>query len=156
LYVLQVAAMTWSRWEIRELRFVKPLPLSPRRMVHIHATPSTETNLAAGATSALDVIISSVETAAAKGTTPIVHCTCVAVGLGGPPPPHTAPPPTNDLGESYPVGSLYAQLADSGFTYGPVFRALTSATRTEGDGAVGGAPRAAGVVSRRRESPFGP
>ena len=154
----EVCEATWgAHWELHDLRFVKPLPLTPRRTLRIVATPSATTHMShAPAIAQMEITITSVETAGAAGKEPVVHCTCVAMGLKAPPPmstTHVAPSvaAVADTSE-FSVNSLYAQLSDSGFDYGPEFQLLTSASRR--GGGAGGAVSAVGTVARRLGSPF--
>ena len=225
------------RWELRALRFVKPLPLLPARALRVEAVASS----AAAPLEALEITVSSVDDGELT-----LHCRCLGVCLGPPfpppsppheqptgtapsgpsaaarvsraemsdeeylwrtgiqqavadglnellrarphdpvvaladiirampppvPTPPTLPPPAPPTSVSAPppapppatsatvagshptpsVEVLYAELADCGFDYGPLFRSVESAERHE---SASGHARADGVLLRRRSSPF--
>ncbi len=196
----EVGETTWpGAWELRELRFVKPLPLAaPRRTLVLTAAPPAtpdsthDTSVDAGVVASagpanLELTLASVETGVTAAE-PLLHCTCTCVHLQAavpfpaatPSPPSLAPPSAplqadgaaGAVGEAgaareaigqlpslpYPASQLYAQLADSGFNYGPEFRLLRSAyrcTAADAEAAASGMPvHAWGEVQRRAASPF--
>ena len=131
-------------WELRNLAFKQPLPLTPHRLMRVEAVVT--------ATGAFIRIVSSdpmkkVGSDDERGWQE--HCTCAAQRLDC-----GAASATDAMmkwvGEEYAVSSLYAELADGGFDYGVQFRVLRKVVREEG----AATPRAVGEVARQQGSPF--
>ena len=120
----EVAQATWAdSWELLDLKFSKPLPLSPRRTLRIAATRQADQRQ-------VDIEIASVEVVAGRAGAgePIVHCTCRAAFQAGPTAPRGTPVDT-DAATAYCVADLYAQLTDGGFDYGRQFQLVQTAHR---------------------------
>ena len=149
----EVAQATWvDSWDLRDLKFLKPLPLASARTLYIEATQSAAPQLAARE---FIITISSMEAVTGRdGGETTLHCTCRVERLSRTDYQLPAQLDDDDATTAYPVGDLYAQLADGGFDYGHQFRLVQSAFRGTTLWQGSSSPLARGELQQREASAF--